>query len=59
MHTLTAECFLSQVLRTPVEMLDRRLMVLRTILDSERIYLNELETLLMVTHTHTQTSLSL
>ncbi|CDQ80409.1 unnamed protein product [Oncorhynchus mykiss] len=35
------------VLRTPVEMLDRRLMVLRTILDSERIYLNELETLLM------------
>uniref|UniRef100_A0A4W5LJF2 Si:dkey-33c9.6 n=1 Tax=Hucho hucho TaxID=62062 RepID=A0A4W5LJF2_9TELE len=35
------------VLRTPVEMLDRRLMVLRTILDSEKIYLNELETLLM------------
>ncbi|XP_052353198.1 active breakpoint cluster region-related protein-like isoform X1 [Oncorhynchus keta] len=35
------------VLRTPVEMLDRRLMVLRTILDSDRIYLNELETLLM------------
>ncbi|XP_041739963.2 active breakpoint cluster region-related protein isoform X2 [Coregonus clupeaformis] len=35
------------VLRTLEDMLDRRLMVLRTILDSEKIYLNELETLLM------------
>ncbi|KAM9406978.1 active breakpoint cluster region-related protein-like isoform 1-T1 [Salvelinus alpinus] len=35
------------VLRTWEEMLVRRLMVLRTVLDSEKIYLNELETLLM------------
>ncbi|XP_055756816.1 active breakpoint cluster region-related protein-like isoform X3 [Salvelinus fontinalis] len=35
------------VLRTPGEMLDKRLMVLRTILDSEKLFLNELETLLM------------
>ncbi|XP_010904262.1 breakpoint cluster region protein isoform X2 [Esox lucius] len=35
------------VLCTQEAMLDRRLMVLRTILDSEKIYLNELETLLM------------
>uniref|UniRef100_A0A4W5KUM2 DH domain-containing protein n=1 Tax=Hucho hucho TaxID=62062 RepID=A0A4W5KUM2_9TELE len=35
------------VLRTLEEMLVRRLMVLRTVLDSEKIYLNELETLLM------------
>ncbi|KAK6292053.1 hypothetical protein J4Q44_G00378380 [Coregonus suidteri] len=34
------------VLRTPEEMLDRRLMVLKTMLDSEKIYLNELERLL-------------
>ncbi|XP_042154237.1 active breakpoint cluster region-related protein isoform X3 [Oncorhynchus tshawytscha] len=35
------------VLRTLEEMLVRRLMVLRKVLDSEKIYLNELETLLM------------
>ncbi|KAL0970286.1 hypothetical protein UPYG_G00239870 [Umbra pygmaea] len=35
------------VLRSPEPVLDRRLMVLTAFLDSEKIYLNELETLLM------------
>lgn len=33
--------------------MERRLVVLKGILESEEVYLNELEALLMVTHAHT------
>lgn len=36
-------------------MLERRLLVLKGILESEEVYLRELDALLMVTHTHTHT----
>lgn len=38
----------------PEEMLERRLVVLKGIVDGEEVYLRELEALLMVTHTNTQ-----
>lgn len=36
--------------------MERRLVVLKGILESEEVYLNELEALLMVTHTHKHTN---
>lgn len=41
-----------QTLCSPEEMLERRLVVLKGILESEEVYLRELEALLMVTYTH-------
>lgn len=43
---------LIQTSRSLEEMLERRLVVLRGILESEEVYLRELEALLMVTNTH-------
>lgn len=41
-----------QTLCSPEEMLDRRLVVLKGIMESEEVYLSELEALLMVTNAH-------
>src|SRR4029434_983597 len=42
-----------QTKSTSEYLLEKRLVVLRGILNSEQLYLNELETLLMVRHPHT------
>lgn len=53
--TLTLVIFVGrlwfQTLSSPKEMLERRLMVLKCIVESEEVYLRELEALLMVTNT--------
>lgn len=55
MLRLNTGVFLVQTSCSPGEMLERRLVVLRGILESEEVYLRELEALLTVTSTHTHT----